>query len=89
MTNNKQMCLNSAASRWGCLDCKSGCWMPPNRQSNMSRNNRDSGIEIPESCMPMIKKHNTSRTVQQRTAEGTTHRNSEDRNTPITVEHPA
>ena len=58
---------------------------------------RDSGIEIPEAWMPTIKKHNNSRTVRQQTAEGTTHRNSEDRNAPITsaekqpitAEHPA
>ena len=47
--------------------------------------NRDSGIEIPEVWMPTIKKHNNRRTVRQRTAEGTTHRNSEDRNAPITA----
>ncbi len=47
---------------------------------------RDNGIEIPEAWMPTIKKHNNRRTVQQRTAEGTTgHRNSEDRNAPITA----
>ena len=59
--------------------------------------NRDSGIEIPEAWMPTIKKHKNSRTVQQWTAEGTTHRNSEDRtapftaskNQPITAKHPA
>ncbi|KAL9987968.1 hypothetical protein ACROYT_G002355 [Oculina patagonica] len=48
--------------------------------------NRDSGIKIPEAWMPTIKKHNNRRTVRQRTAEGTTgHRNSEDRNAPITA----
>ena len=48
--------------------------------------NRDSGIEIPEAWMPTIKKHNNRRTVQQRTAKGTTeHWNSEDRNAPITA----
>ena len=48
--------------------------------------NRDSGIEIPEAWMTTIKKHNNRRTVRQRTAEGTTeHRNSEDRNAPITA----
>ncbi|KAL9963887.1 hypothetical protein ACROYT_G027441 [Oculina patagonica] len=47
--------------------------------------NRDNGIEIPEAWMPTIKKHNNRRTVRQRTAEGTTgHKNSEDRNAPIT-----
>ena len=59
--------------------------------------NRDSGIEIPEAWMPTVKKHNNRRTVRQRTAEGTTHRNSEDQNAPITAaknqpiiaEHPA
>ena len=48
--------------------------------------NRDSGIEIPEAWMTTIKKQNNRRTVRQRTAEGTTeHRNSEDRNAPITA----
>ncbi|KAL9954306.1 hypothetical protein ACROYT_G041825 [Oculina patagonica] len=48
--------------------------------------NRDSGIEIPEAWMPTIKKHNTRRTERQRIPEGTTaHRNSEDRNAPITA----
>ena len=48
--------------------------------------NRDSGIEIPEAWMPTIKKHNNRRTVRQRTAARTTeHRNSEDRNAPITA----
>ena len=38
--------------------------------------NRDSGIEIPEACMPTIKKHNNRRTVQQQTTEGAaTHQN--------------
>ncbi|KAL9983239.1 hypothetical protein ACROYT_G005383 [Oculina patagonica] len=47
---------------------------------------RDNGIEIPEAWMPTIKKHNNRRIVRQRTAEGTTgHRNSEDRNAPITA----
>ena len=47
--------------------------------------NRDSGIEISETWMPTIKKHNR-KTVQQRTTEGTTsRRNSEDRNAPITA----
>ena len=32
--------------------------------------NRDSGIEIPETWMPTIKKHNNRRAVRQRTAEG-------------------
>ena len=35
--------------------------------------------------MPTIKKHNNRRTVPQRTAEETTHRNNEDRNAPITA----
>ena len=48
--------------------------------------NRDSGIEIPEAWMPMIrKKHNNRRAVRQRTAEGTNQRKSEDRNAPITA----
>ena len=59
--------------------------------------NRDSGIELPEAWMPTIKKHYNRRTLRQRTAEGTTHRNSEDENAPITAsenqpitaEHPA
>ncbi|KAL9985222.1 hypothetical protein ACROYT_G007598 [Oculina patagonica] len=42
--------------------------------------NRDSGTEIPEAWMPTNKIHNN-----RRTAEGTTHRNSEDQNTPITA----
>ncbi len=42
----------------------------------------DNGIEIPEAWMPTVKKKNR----RQRTAEGTTgHRNSEDRNAPITA----
>jgi len=32
---------------------------------------RDSGIEIPEAWMPMIKKHNNRRMVRQWTTEGT------------------
>ena len=64
---------------------------------NPNNINRDSGIEIPEAWMATIKKHNNRRTVRQRTAEGTTHRNSEERNPPITSaenqtitsEHPA
>ena len=49
--------------------------------------NRDSGIEIPETWMPTIKKHDRT-VVQQRTAEGTTSRqDSEDRNAPITADH--
>ena len=54
--------------------------------------NRDSKIENIGSIMPTIKIHNNRRTVRQRTAEGTTHPNREDRNAkkqPITVEHPA
>ena len=47
--------------------------------------NRDCGIEIPEAWMPTIKKHNHRRTVRQQSAEGTTHQNSEDQNTPITA----
>ena len=46
--------------------------------------NKDSGIEIPEAWMPMIKKHNNRRAVRQRTAEGANHwMNSKDRNAPI------
>ena len=45
--------------------------------------NRYSRIEIPEAWMPTIKKHNNRRTVRQRPAEGTTHRNNKDRNAPI------
>ena len=46
--------------------------------------NRDSGIEIPETWMPTIKKHNNRRAVRQRTAEGANHWvNSKDRNAPI------
>ena len=47
--------------------------------------NRVSGIEIPKAWMPTVKKHNNRRTVRQRTAERTNHRNSEDRNAPITA----
>lgn len=40
--------------------------------------------------MPTVKKHNNRRTVQQRTAEGTTFRRNngtvEDRNAPITAD---
>ena len=35
--------------------------------------NRDSGKEIPEAWMPMIKKDNNRRSVRQRTAEGSNH----------------
>ena len=35
--------------------------------------NRDSGIEIPEALMPMIKKHNNRRAVRQQTAKGANH----------------
>ena len=35
--------------------------------------NRVSGIEIPEAWMPTIKKHNNSRAVRLRTAEGANH----------------
>ena len=43
---------------------------------------RDSGIEIPEGWMPTIKQHN-SRSVPQRTREGTaSSQNNEDRNPP-------
>ncbi|XP_066019723.1 uncharacterized protein [Pocillopora verrucosa] len=35
--------------------------------------NRDSGIEIPEAWVAMIKKHNNRRAVRQRTAEGANH----------------
>ena len=45
--------------------------------------NGDSGIEIPEAWMPMIRKHNNRRAAKKRTAERTTHRNSKDRNAPI------
>jgi len=45
--------------------------------------NMDSGIEIPEAWMTTIKKHNNRRAAKKRTAERTTHWNSEDRNTPI------
>ena len=50
--------------------------------------NRDSGIEIPEALMPMIKKHNNRRAVWQQTAEGANHWViSKDQNAPIrTVE---
>ena len=35
--------------------------------------NRDSGIEIPEAWMPLIKKHTNRRAVRQRTTEGANH----------------
>ena len=35
--------------------------------------NRDSGIEMPEAWMPMIKKNNNRRAVRQRTTEGANH----------------
>ena len=35
--------------------------------------NMDSGIEMPEAWMPMIKKNNNRRAVRQRTAEGANH----------------
>ena len=45
-------------------------------------------IGTPIAWMPTIKKNNR-RVVQQRTAEGATScRNSEDRNAPITADHP-
>ena len=47
--------------------------------------NMDSRIEIPEAWMPTVKKHNSRRAVLQQTAEVTNHRNSEDRNAPITA----
>ena len=47
--------------------------------------NRDSGIEIPEAWMPMVKKHNSRKAEGQRATEGTKHRNSEDRNAPLTA----
>ena len=52
---------------------------------NPNNINRDSGIEIPEAWIPMIKKHN-SRSTTKRTYEGTTsnsQNNNEDRNAPI------
>ena len=49
--------------------------------------NRDSGIEIPEGWMPTIKQHN-SRSVPQRTHEGTaSSQNNEDRYPPIINNH--
>ena len=49
--------------------------------------NRDSGIEIPEGWMPTIKQH-SSRSVPQRTCEGTaSSQNNEDRNPPIINNH--
>ena len=47
--------------------------------------NGDSGIEIAGARMPTIKKYNNRRAVRQRTAEGTNHQNSENRNAPITA----
>ena len=50
-----------------------------------NKTNRDIGIEIPEACIPAIKKHNSRRAVRQPIAEGITHQNSEDRNAPIRI----
>ena len=53
--------------------------------------NRDSGIEIPEAWIPMIRKHNSQPTTK-RTCEGTTsnsRNNNEDRNAPIAANHHA
>ena len=46
--------------------------------------NRDSGVEIPKSWMPIIKKH-SSRSITNRTCEGTTsiRNNNGDRDAPI------
>ena len=46
---------------------------------NPNNINRDSGMESPEAWMPTIKKHNNRRAVRQRTAEGTTFQNSEEK----------
>ena len=49
--------------------------------------NRDSGIEIPETLIPTIRKYN-SRSTTKRTLEGTSsvsRNNNEDRNAPITA----
>ena len=61
--------------------------------------NRNSGLEIPEAWMPTATNyaHDDRRAAKERTAERTTHRNSEDRNAlitavenqPITAEHSA
>ena len=51
--------------------------------------NRDSGIEIPEAWIPMIRKHNSPSTTK---CEGTTsnsRNNNEDRNAPIAANQPA
>jgi len=53
--------------------------------------NRDSGIEIPEAWIPMIRKHNT-RPTTKRTCEGTTsnsRNNNKDRNVSIATSHHA
>jgi len=53
--------------------------------------NRDSGIEIPEAWIPMIRKHNSQSTTKW-TCEGTTsnsRNNNEDRNTPVAADQPA
>jgi len=47
--------------------------------------NRDSGIEFPEAWMPTNKKYDNRRPAKKRTTERTTHRNSENRNAPITT----
>ena len=68
----------------------SGSMDAHDQETQQQQNRTNSGIEISKAWMPTIKKHNNSRTVRQRTAEGTvTYRTSEDRNAPITAEHPA
>ena len=57
-------------------------------QFNLQRRNhinKSSGIEIPESWLPTMKKHKNRKAVRQQTAEGRSHRNCKDRDSPITA----
>ena len=47
--------------------------------------NRDSRIESPEACLPIIKKHSNRRSVRQRTSEAHAHKNNGVRNAPISA----
>ena len=66
-------------------------WYTRRVKEAIHRRLRDSGIEIPESWIPTIRKHN-SRPTTKRTCEGTTSNspnNNEDRNAPIAANHHA
>ena len=61
------------------------------RPNNINRDIIDNRNDIPEAWTPTIKKHNSRRTVLQRTAARATtsrwdNRRVEDRNTPITTD---